>query len=149
MTKKEVAMDLFSQGYNCSQSVVLAFADLLPVDKTTLARLSSSFGGGMGRLREVCGCVSGMFIVLGLLYGFDSGETGVEKSIHYERIQTLAHQFEESNGSIICRDLLGLNIKHDSPKPEDRTTQYYRKRPCRDLVGEATEILEKYIHSIE
>ena len=82
MTRKEMAMDYFTKGYNCSQSVVLAFADLLPVDEKTLMKLSSSFGGGMGRLREVCGSVTGMFMVAGMLYGYDGPETGHAKAEH-------------------------------------------------------------------
>ena len=93
MTRKEAAMDYFRKGYNCSQSIVLAFEDLLPVDKKLLSRMSSSFGGGMGRLREVCGSVSGMFMVAGLLYGYDGPETGEIKADHYARIQELAHRF--------------------------------------------------------
>lgn len=147
MTRREKAMELFSQGCNCSQAVVLAFADLLDEDAHMLARLSSSFGGGMGRLREVCGSVSGMFIVAGLLCGFEAAETGQEKAAHYGRIQTLAKMFEERNGSIVCRELLGLGVKHDSPTPEARTAAYYKKRPCAELVGDAAEILESFLAS--
>ena len=145
MTRKEAAMDYFKKGYNCSQSVVLAFADLFPVDKNTLSKMASSFGGGMGRLREVCGAVSGMFMVAGLLYGYDGPETGDIKAGHYARIQELAHRFEEKNGSIVCRELLNLKTLRDEPVPEKRTSEYYRKRPCPELVGDAAGILEEYI----
>ncbi len=138
-------MDYFMKGYNCSQSVVLAFEDLLPVDKNTLSKMASSFGGGMGRLREVCGAVSGMFMVAGLLYGYDGPETGDIKAGHYARIQELAHRFEEKNGSIVCRELLNLKTLRDEPVPEKRTNEYYRKRPCPELVGDAAGILEEYI----
>ena len=111
------AMANFLAGYNCSQSVVLAFADLLPVDAASLSRLSCSFGGGIGRLREVCGAVSGAMMVLGLLYGYDGPETGAVKAEHYARVQALAHSFEAQYGSIVCRELLGLNLKHDVPVP--------------------------------
>ncbi len=144
-SRKNKAMDLFSQGYNCAQAIVLAFSDLVPVDYNILAKMSSSFGGGMGRLREVCGAASGMFMVAGFLYGYDNSETGQPKANHYERIQQLAHQFEAENGSIVCRELLGLNIKHDVSTPEKRTDEYYKKRPCKELVGMAAEILDKYI----
>ena len=147
MTKKERAMALFTQGYNCAQSVVLAFADELDADEATLARLSSSFGGGLGRMREVCGAVSGMAIVAGLLYGYDDPADGQAKAAHYERIQTLAKKFEAENGSIICRELLGLNRKHDAPVPEARSADFYKKRPCRELVGMAAEILDEYINN--
>lgn len=145
MTRKEAAMDYFMKGYNCSQSVVLAFEDLLPVDKNTLSKMASSFGGGMGRLREVCGAVSGMFMVAGLLYGYDGPETGDIKAGHYARIQELAHRFEKKNGSIVCRELLSLKTLRDEPVPEKRTNEYYRKRPCPELVGDAAGILEEYI----
>ncbi len=136
----------FMKGYNCSQSIVLAFADLLPVGESELLKLSSSFGGGMGRLREVCGSVSGMFMVAGLLYGYDGPETGQVKADHYARIQELAHRFEEKHGSIVCRELLGLSVRNDVPVPEKRTAEYYKKRPCPEIIGDAAEILEKFIN---
>ncbi len=139
------AMDLFYEGYNCSQSVVLAFEDLYDIDRKTMAALSSSFGGGMGRLREVCGGVSGMFIVAGLLYGYDEPKDYEGKKTHYERIQKLAHEYEAGNGSIVCRELLGLSKGKDVPTPEKRTEAYYKKRPCPKLVAMAAAILEEYI----
>ena len=145
MTRREMAMENFKKGYNCSQSIVLAYADMLPIDRDMLLKMASSFGGGMGRLREVCGSVSGMFIVAGLLYGYDGPETGQVKADHYARIQELAHRFEEMHGSIVCRDMLGLSVHHDNPTPEARTKEYYKKRPCGEIIGDAAEILEKYI----
>lgn len=145
MTRREAAMANFMKGYNCSQSIVLAFADLLPVDESELLKLSSSFGGGMGRLREVCGSVSGMFMVVGLLYGYDGPETGQVKADHYARIQELARRFEEKHGSIVCRELLGLSVRRDVPVPEARTAEYYKKRPCPDIIGNAAQILEEFI----
>ncbi len=139
------AKELFYEGYNCSQSVVLAFEDLLPMDHETLAKMSSSFGGGMGRLREVCGGVSGMFIVAGILYGYDGPKDYEGKKKHYERIQYLAHEYEKINGSIVCRDLLGLPNGKDIAAPEKRSREYYEKRPCPNLVAVAAAILEKYI----
>ncbi|WP_028235394.1 C-GCAxxG-C-C family protein [Pseudobutyrivibrio sp. MD2005] len=146
MTRREAAMANFKNGYNCSQSIVLAFEDLLPVDGSQMLKLASSFGGGMGRLREVCGSVSGMFMIAGLLYGYDGPETGQVKADHYARIQELAHRFEEKHGSIVCREMLGLNVKHDVPVPEARTAEYYKKRPCAEIIGDAAEILEQYIN---
>ncbi len=145
MNRKEIAMEYFAEGYNCAQAVALAFADLLPMEKDTLALLTSSFGGGMGRLREVCGAVSGMFAVAGLLYGYDDPKASTEKAAHYARLQEMAKEFTEENGSIVCRELLGLTVKHDAPTPEARTDAYYKKRPCKELVGCAAEILEKYL----
>ncbi len=145
MTRRELAMDNFKKGYNCSQSIILAFEDLLPIDKELLSQMASSFGGGMGRLREVCGSVSGMFMVTGLLYGYSGPETGQVKADHYARIQELAKRFEEKHGTIVCREMLGLNVKHDVPIPEARTQEYYKKRPCVEIIGDAAEILDEYI----
>lgn len=139
------AMAFFKEGYNCTQAVVLSFADLYAVDSETILKLSSSFGGGMGRLREVCGTVSGMFMVAGLLYGYDSPKDFEGKTKHYERIQALAHEFQKLNGSIVCRELLGLDRKEDSFVPEKRTEEYYKKRPCVQLIGMAAAIMERYI----
>ena len=139
-------MDNFKKGYNCSQSIVLAFADMVDVDKAALAKLASSFGGGMGRLREVCGSVSGMFMIAGLIYGYEGLETGPVKADHYAVIQELARRFEEKHGSIVCRELLGLSVRHDVPVPEARTDEYYKKRPCVEIVGDTAEILEQYIN---
>lgn len=138
-------MENFKKGYNCSQSIVLTFADILPLDSDTLSRMASSFGGGMGRLREVCGAVSGMFMVAGLLYGYEGPETGQVKAEHYARIQDLAHRFEEKHRSIVCREMLELSVKHDAPTPEARTEEYYKKRPCVEIIGDAAQILDEYI----
>lgn len=143
--RKEKAMALFEEGYNCAQSVFLAFEDMHGIDKKKAAALSSSFGGGMGRLREVCGTVSGMFMTAGVLYGYDDPKAKEEKAEHYARIQELAAAFEKENGSIVCRELLGLSVKKEAPTPEARTAEYYKKRPCKELVGLAAEILEQYI----
>ena len=145
MSRREDAMANFKNGYNCSQSILLAFADMIPVDRDILSRMASSFGGGMGRLREVCGSVSGMFMVAGFLYGYAGPETGQVKADHYARIQELARRFEEKHGTIICREMLGLTVRHDVPTPEARTQEYYKKRPCGEIIGDAAEILEQYI----
>lgn len=139
------AMALFKEGFNCSQSVFLAFEDFYGIDRSTALKLSSSFGGGMGRLREVCGAVSGMFMVAGVLYGYDDPKDYEAKKQHYERIQYLAKQYEEANGSIVCRELLGLGQGKDVAAPEKRTEEYYKKRPCAELVGIAAAIMEEYI----
>ena len=145
MTRGEKAKALFEQGYNCAQSMVLAFSDKVDMDEKTLTKLASSFGGGMGRLREVCGAVSGMFIVAGLLYGYDTPETGEIKHTHYARIQKLAGDFEKEHGSIVCRTLLGLDTVHDDAAPSPRTSEYYAKRPCGGFIEDAANILDKYI----
>ncbi|MGN0903024.1 MAG: C-GCAxxG-C-C family protein [Succinivibrio sp.] len=145
MDRKTIAMDNFLKGYNCAQSVVLAYAKDLNLDENMLSQLACSFGGGMGRLREVCGAVSGSFMVLGLLYGYSGPEKGALKKEQYQRVQDLAHKFEEINGSIVCRDLLNLSLKHDAPTPEERTEAYYKKRPCKEIIGCAVELLENFI----
>lgn len=146
-THSEVAKTYFKEGYNCSQSVFLSFCDEYNMDFEMALRISSSFGGGMGRLREVCGAVTGMFMVAGMLYGYTDPKDHYLKTEHYKRIQHLAKEFEEKNHSIICRELLGLDNGKDTPVPELRTVQYYKKRPCIELVGMAAEIMEKYIEA--
>lgn len=138
---KEAAKNYFLEGYNCAQSVLLAFHEELGLDLETAARLSSSFGGGMGRLREVCGAVSGMFLAAGIRYGYSNPKDTAGKKAQYERVQQLAHAFAERNGSIVCRELLGLDHHTDDPTPSARTESYYKKRPCADLVADAAEIL--------
>lgn len=138
----ELARSYFLEGYNCSQAVLLAFCDELGFDKTQAARIASPFGGGMSRLREVCGAVSGMFMAAGLFFGYDDPKDNTRKKELYAFDQELARRFSQKNGSIVCRELLGLNHQKDEPTPAARTTEYYKKRPCADLVADAAEILE-------
>ena len=144
-TSSERAMSYFKEGYNCSQSVFIAFCDEYDMDFDMALKISSSFGGGMGRLREVCGAVTGMFMVAGMIYGYSDPQDHTSKTEHYKRIQYLAKEFEEKNNSIICRELLGLGAGKDSPVPQRRTAEYYKKRPCIELVGMAADIMDKYI----
>ena len=146
MERKEQAQEYFKKGYNCAQSVVMAFHDLTGLTEEESARLASSFGGGLGRMREVCGAVSGMAIVAGILYGYDDPKVPGAVGAHYALVQRLAGEFRERNGSIVCRELLG-GTAATSPAPEARTAEYYKKRPCVDLVGDAAEILDEYIRS--
>ena len=148
MTRKELGMQRFLDGYNCAQCMILAFEDLIDIDVNHALKIASPFGGGMGRLREVCGSVSGMFIVLGYLRGYSDPNDYEAKKRIYEEVQELAHRFEEDNGSIICRDLLGLTEKRQDAAPEKRTDEYYKKRPCAEKVGSAIEILETYLKEI-
>jgi len=136
------AKELFEKGHNCSQAVFAAYADEMGVDFDTALKIASSFGGGMGRLREVCGAVSGMFMVAGMKYGSTDPTDQGAKAEHYKLIQALAKRFEKENGSIICRELLGLAVKNDEPQPEARTEKYYKKRPCMELVEQAARILD-------
>lgn len=142
MSKGEQAKQLFMSGLNCSQSVAIAFCDEMNMDSETVKRLVIGFGGGMGRLREVCGAVSGMVFVLSALYG----EKGREEV--YSMVQTVAKEYEKANGSIVCRELLGMAPKQiDSPVPEERTKEYYKKRPCAELCRIAADILENFINT--
>ncbi len=143
MTHGEKAEALFKDGYNCAQAVLGAFAEELGLPLETAMKLSSSFGGGMGRMREVCGACSGMFMAAGLLYGYANPETGATKMELYERIRELADRFKHENGSIICRELLeGATV---GGTPEARTESYYKKRPCGEYVRIAATILEEYM----
>ena len=139
------AREAFPQGYNCSQSVVIAFADLLEPGEETLLQIASSFGGGMGRMREVCGAVSGMLMILGLKYGYNTPETGTLKAEHDRRVQEVCRRFREKHGSIICRELLGLPEGPDSPEPTPRTAAFYQQRPCAEIIRDAAEIMEQWI----
>lgn len=145
MTKREQAQKLFLEGYNCAQAVAGAYAAEMGMELKTVVRTVSSFGGGMGRMREVCGAVSGMFFVAGALCGYDDPKDTDGKKEHYERVQYLAEKFKEQTGSIICRDLLGLEGNDHTPTPSARTKEYYQKRPCVEMVGLAAEILEEYL----
>lgn len=144
--KAQQAEKLFREGYNCCQAVIGAFAEELGMETEEILRLASSFGGGMGRLREVCGAVSAMFMIAGLERGYDDPKAQMEKKEHYALIQRLAEAFRKENSSIICRELLGLDHKKDEPTPAVRTAEYYRKRPCSEMVQSAVRILEKELY---
>ena len=141
----EEAYSYFLEGYNCSQAVVMAYRDFFPSNAlSSILSLSSPFGGGMGRLREVCGTVSGAFIVLGSVYGFNVPGDREKKKILYGKMQEFASLFEKENGSIICRDLLGLKGR-STPNPDERTKEYYKKRPCPKLCLSSASILEEFL----
>lgn len=143
---EDKAKTLFINGYNCAQAVFAAFGDLTGIDNDLAVAISSSFGGGMGRMREVCGAVSGMFMAAGVLYGGDS-LTADGKAEHYARIRELADAFRAENGTIICRELLGLPKGESGGDPAPRTKEYYKKRPCAEMVASAARILDKYIEN--
>ena len=142
--KTEKAKELFKQGYNCSQAVLGVFCEELGLDFDTAMKIASSFGGGMGRMREVCGTVSGMFMAAGLAFS-SSDISSTEKGVHYKRIQELAKRFKDKNGSIICRELLQGIEASISSIPSERTEKYYKKRPCLELVGDSVEIFEQFL----
>ncbi|WP_303837107.1 C-GCAxxG-C-C family protein [Ruminococcus flavefaciens] len=145
MDHADKACELFAGGLNCAQSVFAAFSDVTGMDRELALRLSSSFGGGMGRLREVCGTCSAMFMIAGILYGTGDSFTHEDKTEHYKRIQELAARFKEKHETIICRELLKELSVTSTPEPEKRTEQYYKVRPCVRFVRTAAEILDSYI----
>lgn len=149
MNHVTLAADLFLEGFNCAQAVAVAFTDVTGMDKQEVARLAAPFGGGMGRMREVCGAVSGMLMVLGILYGYDNSDADSKKKELYKQVQELAEQFREENGSIICREIL-KNPPSD-PNPSPRTAQYYAKRPCCRMVMTAARLMDAFIaqHPLE
>ena len=146
MSKGDIAKQNFMNGYNCSQAVLLAFCEDFGLEKETALKVSEPFGGGMGRMREVCGTVTGMFMVLGLAMGNSDAKDGSTKKNVYKSVQELAAKFKEDNGSIICRELLGFQKNNkESYVPSERTTEYYKKRPCPELCKYAADILEEYL----
>ena len=143
MNHSERAVELFVEGYNCAQAVAAAFGDLTGLDEKTAAKMASCFGGGMGRMREVCGAVSGMLLVAGILYGYDDPKATKEKRDLYAQVQAMAGQFRQELGSIVCRDLL-KNPPSD-PNPTPRTEQFYKERPCARMVATAARIMDAFI----
>ncbi len=145
MNRSEIAKANFKKGYNCAQAVVVTYADVMGISETQALKMASVFGGGMGKLREVCGAVSGMLMVYGAIGGYSSYDDLEEKAQVYKKVRDLAGEFSEQNGSIVCKELLGLTKKEKSGDPAERTKEYYQKRPCAELVRIAAEIVEKYI----
>lgn len=146
MAKGEIAKAYFLEGYNCAQAVALSFSDEIGMDKDTIAMLTSGYGGGMGRMREVCGSVSGAVFVLSALRGYSNPKDTNGKKELYADIQVIGSRFKDKNGSVVCKELLGLSNKgFDNPAPSERTEQYYRKRPCAELVESSADILEQYL----
>lgn len=144
----EMAKRLFKEGgYNCCQAVVLAYNDVFGIDENTAAALASGFGGGMGRMREVCGSVSGMVMLAGLVRPSTDPSDKAGRTGNYALVQEVAAEFKALNGSIICRELLGLAPMNESPVPSDRTPEYYQKRPCEELVGISARIIGEKIIS--
>ena len=146
MNERERAIGLFKEGFNCSQSVFVAFSDRFGIDEETAKKISAGLGGGLGRMREVCGAVSGAAMVIGSIASATDGKDSESKQKNYELVREFSERFTKRNGSIICRELLGLDVKMEkSAEPEKRTAEYYKKRPCVELVGDAIEILQDLI----
>ena len=144
MTKGDTAKELFESGMNCAQAVFCAFAPELGLDNDTALRISAGFGGGIGRLREVCGAVSGMTMTLSYKFACPDPNDRQRKAALYALIQRAAGEFKAETGSIVCRELLGTGGA-SAPMPEQRTANYYKKRPCGELVRLAADITEKYL----
>lgn len=141
----ELAVSFFESGYNCSQAVFMAYSDVYDIDSETAAKLSTSFGGGMGRLREVCGAVSGMFLVLGMHYPFTDTTDITAKNTNYKAVQRTANKFKSIMGSYICADLLKIKHVPQNPDSTERNEAYYKLRPCMLCVANAAEIVGKEI----
>lgn len=136
----EKAKMLFKQGFNCSQSVFAACADIYGMDEQTALRVAASFGGGIGRMRQTCGAACGMFLLAGLQNGSAIPGDTEGKKRNYELVQHLAEKFKQENGSLICSELLGIAPQAQEPTPEARTEAYYQKRPCVEMVASAVRI---------
>ena len=147
-THSETAKQLFLDGCNCAQAVLCAFEDLTGLDRELAMKLASSFGGGLARMREVCGAVSGGAMVLGLLRGPADPTDHKAKTAHYHLVQEFAGRFREQNGSIICRELL-RGAGTPGSDPEKRSAAYYQKRPCPLLVEQAAQILDDLLQEKE
>ena len=142
----EKAVELFKEGYNCSQSVVAAFADMYGFTNEQALKMSASFGGGIGRMRQTCGAACGLFMLAGLETGCTEGKDREGKENNYKVVQALAEEFRKRNGSLICAELLGLSKTAPTPAtPEARTAEYYKKRPCVKMVEEAARIWCEYL----
>lgn len=146
MNRADRAEELFRQGYNCSQTVFATFADVVGMSVDEAAQLASPFGAGFGKLREVCGAVSGMVMVLGKLEGYSDPTDSESKKALYHLVQELCGEFEAKHGTIICRELLGLKPGEDLAEPAVRTEEYYRSRPCIGACRTAAGILEEYLN---
>ena len=146
MTQQEIdqrverAVVLFKKGYNCSQSVFAACADMYGMDEEMALRVAASFGGGIGRMRQTCGAACGMFVLAGLENGSAKAGDAEGKKQNYALVQDLAAKFKQVNGSLICAELLGIAPKPQEPTPETRTEAYYQKRPCVEMVANAVRI---------
>ena len=146
----EKAVSLFKEGFNCSQSVVAAFADKYGFTHEQALRMSASFGGGIGRMRETCGAACGLFLLAGLETGAVEGADRDGKARNYAVVQELAEEFKRRNGALRCADLLGLSQKEPVVStPEARTAQYYAKRPCVNMVEEAARIWSEYMEKCQ
>lgn len=139
------AVELFKSGFNCSQSVVVAFADMYGFTEEQALHMSASFGGGIGRMRMTCGAACGLFMLAGLEKCALEGKDRASKAENYALVQRLAEEFKKRNRTLTCAELLGLKKPEGSSMPEERTAQYYAKRPCARMVEEAARIWVEHL----
>lgn len=151
MNRVDKAAELFLEGFNCSQSVFAAFCDRFGMDEETAKRVSAGLGGGVGRMREVCGAVSGAAMVLGSIASATEGDDKESKAKNYELVREFAERFKQRHGgTVICREMLKLNVPmENSVMPESRTAEYYKNRPCLKAVEDAADILTQIIKEYE
>ena len=142
------AVATFESGYTCAQSVFATYADLFGLDRTTALKLASPMGGGVGRMREICGVVSAMALLAGLKEGNTDPENEEGKERIYLLTRKMAEKFKEKNDTIICRELLGIEGMEESARPSARTKEYYAQRPCSRLVADASRIIEEMLLSL-
>ena len=146
MSRIETAVSRFAQGFNCSQAVLSAYAGDFGLDHDTALKIATGFGGGMGRMADTCGAVTGAFMVLGLKYGQASSDREAKEAI-YARIRDFSERFKERNGSLVCRDLLGCDISQPEGlqrvKDENLLTTL-----CPKFVRDACEVLEEMLAGV-
>jgi C_GCAxxG_C_C family probable redox protein len=146
MNRVELAKEHFKNGYNCSQAVIAAYADVFGVDKETALRVAEGFGGGMGRMRGTCGAVTAMYMLAGLKHSKSQPKDLETRQKVYQLVQDMAKEFERMNGSTVCGDLLGVNKPKDTgAKPTPRDSEFFRKRPCIGCIEDAASIVEQYL----
>lgn len=146
MNEKQKASELFLEGYNCCQAVFTAFSHRFGIDEETAKRISAGLGGGVGRMREVCGAVSGAAMVIGSITAATDGEDNLSKTKNYELVREFADRFKQIHGTVICREILQIaEDKKEDATPDSRTADYYKDRPCLKVVEDAAEILMEMI----
>lgn len=149
MTQKERARELFMEGYNCSQSVFIPFCDRFGIDESTAKKISAGLGGGLGRQREVCGAVSAASMVLGDIIAAQEGADQESKKKNYELVREFCDRFTQRHCSIICREMIKDLAKNKGAVPDERTAEYYQKRPCLRVIEDAAEILTDMLEENE
>ncbi|PKM89143.1 MAG: hypothetical protein CVU85_03130 [Firmicutes bacterium HGW-Firmicutes-10] len=142
-THEKIAVDLFNQGYNCSQAVFCAFCDVTKLERDEAFKISSSFGGGMGRLGEVCGALTGAFMATGMLLSGVDEKDKAAKEVHYERVKQLGERFREEKGSLLCRDLLEIN----KTRPQE-IRDGIKVKDCEHLVATAARMLDELLEEM-